>query len=163
MSVRDPLFAWLTIGLLCGCSGGSSVERRPTHKVSGTITMAGAPVANADVTFAPKDKQPVALGRTDSQGKYTLTTYSAGDGAVAGNYVVLVSKSGGSSTTGELSHEDFVSGRANPAAAHAGGGRGAPPPSGSLLPDKYASIATSDLEATVEAGKTNVFDFELKP
>lgn len=124
--------------------------------------MAGGPVADAVVTFSPQEGQPVAFGRTDSQGKYTLTTYQAGDGAVAGKYIVLVTKSSGgaSSDPGPVSHEAFVSGQAS-VTAHAAGGKSSAG-SGSVLPEKYSRTTTSDLTTVVSADQ-QTYDFDLMP
>jgi hypothetical protein len=151
--------------LSTGCSGGGAgAERKPTIKVSGTIKMAGGPVADAVVTFSPQEGQPVAFGRTDSQGKYTLTTYEAGDGAVAGKYIVLVTKSssGGAAAGGAtVSHEAFVSGQAS-VTAHAAAGKTGGAAASSVLPEKYSRTTTSDLTATVAPDQTT-YDFELQP
>lgn len=147
-----------------GCSGGGAgPERKPTIRVSGTITMAGGPVADAVVTFSPQEGQPVAFGRTDSEGKYTLTTYEAGDGAVAGKYIVLVNKSSGSGAGpgAAVSHEAFVSGQAS-VTSHAAAGKPGGSTPASILPEKYSKANTSDLTTTVSADKTT-YDFELQP
>ncbi len=149
---------------MTGCSGGGSgPERKPTIKVSGKITMAGGPVADAVVTFSPQEGQPVAFGRTDSEGKYTLTTYEAGDGAVAGKYIVLVNKSSGAGGggTASVSHEAFVSGQAA-VTAHAAAGKPGGSAPASVLPEKYSNASTSDLTTTVSPDKTS-YDFELQP
>lgn len=133
----------------CGSGGG---DRKPTHKVTGKITLAGGPVAEASVTFSPQEGQPAAFGRTDSSGAYTLSTYSSGDGAVAGKYTVLVSKGGAAPTSsGPPTHEQIASGAVNPAASHSGKGKQATASSGSLLPEKYLSLSTSDLTGEVKS------------
>lgn len=167
MSLRSGVSVVLCLGsllLATGCSGGAGAERKPTIKVSGTIKMAGGPVADAVVTFSPQEGQPVAFGRTDSQGKYTLTTYEAGDGAVAGKYIVLVTKSssgGTASGSGPVSHEAFVAGQAS-VTAHAAAGKSGGASASSVLPEKYSRTTTSDLTATV-APEQNTYDFELQP
>ena len=168
MSLSPRVVVVLCLGsslLTAGCSGGGDgAERKPTVKVSGTIKMAGGPVADAVVTFSPQEGQPVAFGRTDSQGKYTLTTYEAGDGAVAGKYIVLVTKSssgGAASGTGSVSHEAFVSGQAS-VTAHAAAGKSGGSAAGSILPEKYSRTTTSDLTVTVAPEQTT-YDFELQP
>jgi len=144
--------------VLVGCSGGSSTDRKPVFKVSGKITMSGGPVANAMVTFSPKQKQPVAIGKTDTNGQFKLTTYDAGDGAAEGEYVVLVSKSTASAPAGPVGHD--------PSKPHT------PPAHQQLtaaqsteagLPEKYSQISGSGLLAKVEKGGKNQFEFELKP
>ncbi|HUQ68679.1 MAG TPA: hypothetical protein VM165_04095 [Planctomycetaceae bacterium] len=127
--------------------------------------MAGAPVVGAFVIFSPKQQgQPVATGRTDDSGKFSLTTYNTGDGAVAGDYAVLVSKSSGATeaTGAGASHDAIASGKVNPGAAHAGGGKSGAAKSESALPEKYSDLGTTTLSATVKSGEANAFDLKLE-
>jgi hypothetical protein len=75
-----------------GCCGGAVGDgnREPVYRTSGKITLDGAPVADATVTFSPKGGGPPAPGRTNANGEYKLT---AEDGATACDFVVLVVKS----------------------------------------------------------------------
>ena len=88
-------FCGLTmISLLCaaGCGGGAE-GGKPVFSTKGKVTMFGAPLADATVAFAPTEQgQPTAIGRTDAQGQFVLTTYDYGDGAAAGSYKVVLSK-----------------------------------------------------------------------
>src|SRR6266850_685052 len=59
--------------LLAGCSGGHG-----TAVVSGTVLYKSQPVEGATVNFLPKGEGPNAKpahGKTDSSGRFTLTTY----------------------------------------------------------------------------------------
>jgi hypothetical protein len=66
-------------GMLAGCGGSNEYETTP---VSGVVTCEGKPVANATVNFTPlpEEGRPsgqrgrVALGLTDKDGHFTLTT-----------------------------------------------------------------------------------------
>jgi hypothetical protein len=153
------------IGLfLAGCSDGGAggQDRQKVYKVSGKITMAGGSVANALVSFSPKDKQPVATGRTGTDGRFTVTTYDAGDGAAAGEYVVLVVKDAGTAKAPTVMHGT------NPnafdgSAQHAASKAAAAPEASSSLPLKYSSVDQTDLHASVKADGPNEFNFELKP
>jgi hypothetical protein len=133
-------------------------DREDVYKVTGKITLAGAPVADANVSFSPKDKQPAAIGKTDSSGQYTLTTYDAADGAAAGEYVILVSKavSGSSSDSSSASDPDDPNYGKAPSEYP-------DEESTSSLPEKYSVVTTTDLTATVKAEGENKFDFDLKP
>jgi hypothetical protein len=151
-----------------GCGGGGG-DQVPVYPVSGTITIAGNPVANAVVTFSPEAKQPVAMGRTDTSGKYTLTTYDANDGAAVGEYKVMVTKAAPSTSGSATALHDpnnpraatEFSQQAHAAARKAGAGDGA---SDALLPEKYSRKGETDLRATVtEDGAKNAFDFDLQP
>jgi hypothetical protein len=82
--------AALLVGLVAGCTG--STRKKPV-KVEGSVLVDGQPMAGVEVTFSPIDgKGMAAQGRTDAAGNFSLTTYSADDGAVPGEYKVLVSK-----------------------------------------------------------------------
>jgi hypothetical protein len=163
---RVPWFAVLVIGLsVAGCTGGAvgSGDRQPVFKVKGKITMAGGAVPNAFVSFSPKGKQPVATGRTGTDGTYTLTTYDGGDGAAAGDYVVLVTKVSASPPTTTLGGHDpknIPSGASMHAAQNAAAAAG---DAGSTLPEKYGRREQSDPNTTVKSSNDNVLDFDLKP
>src|SRR5687767_7103434 len=81
----------VTVGIvLTSCSNSS---RPPTYPVTGIVTLQGKPVAGAAITFVPTAGDGVAASAiTDSEGKYALTTWEAGDGARTGEYRVKVSK-----------------------------------------------------------------------
>jgi hypothetical protein len=87
-------------GWLCGVLGGVLAVAGPgcggaglgPVKVNGKITLDNAPLAGANVTFVPQvtaGGQP-ASGRTDSAGAFDLTTFHSGDGALPGEYKVIV-------------------------------------------------------------------------
>jgi hypothetical protein len=60
-------------------------------KVSGTVTLNGQPVDGASVQFVPADGSGrQASGGTDKDGKFQLTTYENNDGAMPGEYKVVV-------------------------------------------------------------------------
>lgn len=163
LQIARSVLAGLALCVLAsGCSDGGA-DRKPTHPVSGTVTLAGSPVADASVTFSPTGQgQPVATGRTNSEGKYTLTTYEGGDGAVAGDYVALVTKSSASTTNDpQAVHEAYTSGKA-PASGHSGRGGSGGSDSGTALPDKYSNASTSPLTVTVKA-EDNTIDLQLEP
>lgn len=72
--------------LLAGCGGGP----RPV-KVSGTLTLDGKPVEGVTVQFVPTGgagRPAAALTRAD--GGFDLTTHENGDGALPGDYKVVV-------------------------------------------------------------------------
>jgi len=74
--------------VLVGC-GPSNPATAP---IDGTVTLDGAPLEGASVTFTPSEGGRPGSGTTDSSGKFTLTTYEAGDGAVLGQHKVTVVK-----------------------------------------------------------------------
>jgi hypothetical protein len=126
----------------CGSSGPTTVE------VTGTVTYNNSPVAGAAVMFQGGTGRP-ATGETDSQGKFTLRTFGADDGAVPGEYVVTITKV-----------ESVPPGQP-------GGDAGREPPTStrtppkSLIPMKYNDAKTSGLKETVSESGPNDFTFNL--
>ncbi|MGQ9506150.1 MAG: carboxypeptidase-like regulatory domain-containing protein [Thermogutta sp.] len=160
VSMLVPVF-WI------GCARGPAKPK--TYSVTGTVTLNGQPVEGATVVFVPKaavqaapgqatESGPrVATGETDAQGRYQLSTFSKGDGAVPGEYLVKVFKypkqQNPVGTPGGAEKEEY-----QPPAENV------PPPATprNLLPERYANENTSGLSFTVEA-KANVFDIQLTP
>jgi hypothetical protein len=73
----------------------SDVPMQKTVAVTGRVLLDGRPVEGLDVRFIPTDPtnfklQETPLGRTDADGRFTLTTYYTGDGAPKGEYLVAV-------------------------------------------------------------------------
>lgn len=124
--------------------------------------MNGTILPEATVIFSPLGDQPTATGMTDAEGNFTLTTYEFGDGAAAGSYKVLVTKTmvaasgdaGGG--LGDEGHEE----EAEKAAGHS---KKDAAPSTNLVPEKYSSPMTTVLDAEVKSSGDNKFEFEIKP
>lgn len=141
---------WVAALLACvvGCGGSSRPEPAP---VSGTVTYNGKPVAHATVMFTPKSGGASATGKTDENGKFTLTTFEPGDGAIVGEHVVTVTYTGPEGAEAE-----------NPESPEA---YGAPPEKAqeekSPIPTRYANPKTSGLTFEVKAGGPNEFNIEL--
>jgi hypothetical protein len=73
--------------VLIGCGGR-------TKPIRGVVTLDGTPVAGATVLFMPdsQDGGRPASGFTSSDGTFQLTTYKQNDGALPGEYRVLIQK-----------------------------------------------------------------------
>lgn len=69
----------------CGSPGTA-----PTVPVEGTLLHNGKPATAARVVFMPASGRP-AVGNTDEQGRFILSTFAPEDGAVAGAHKVTVS------------------------------------------------------------------------
>lgn len=140
-------FALVCLAMIVGCAGPAANPNRPaTVQVSGTVTYEGQPVEGATVAFLPKTpSDPGASGRTDASGKFTLTAFEPGDGAVPGSYLVTVVKT--EIEGGDVVQEDSTV---------------APPTPKSLIPEKYNNPQGSGLTADVKEGEANEFTFELK-
>jgi len=76
--------AFLLTAAGCGRGPGSPV------KVEGVVTLDGKPLPGATVTFAPVEGGRPASGRTDADGSFRLTTFRSDDGALPGEYKVIV-------------------------------------------------------------------------
>lgn len=148
----------LVLGLhLSGCSGDRGT-RATVFSVTGKITIAGGPLASAVVAFAPEEGQPTAIGRTNDQGVYTLTTYDSGDGAAKGKYAVTVSKYFAEAP--ESAGEGAEHGPQALSTSHSSkSGKAAN--NGNLVPQAYSDSTTTPLKFTVEE-KANTADFEVK-
>lgn len=146
---------------LVGC-GGSDFPK--TFKVTGTVTLGGKPVDGAMVTFVPSSGQKVAIGSTNADGQFKLSTFNPSDGAQPGEYKVTVTKFSVPPTgsppplePGVLADGNITESYAPPKANE----RAEASKDKNLLPEKYASDATSGLIATVAENNGNNFDFEL--
>ncbi len=140
-------FALVCSAILIGCGGPAEDPNRPaTVAVSGTVTYNGQPIEGATVAFLPKVPAGTgASGRTDASGKFGLTAFQPGDGAVPGSYLVTIVKTeaqGG----GEVQEDSSA----------------APAVPKSLLPEKYGNPQGSGLTAEVKEGAENQFTFDLK-
>jgi hypothetical protein len=121
-------------------------RRKPTFPVRGQVLYEGNPTPEALVIFHPlNDPDPRAmrpLGRVGADGRFTLTTYRAGDGAPAGDYAVTVSWQKEVDRQG-LPVEERKNDEPN------------------LLPDRYGKPGTSGLRVHVEAGANEFPPFRL--
>jgi len=157
-------FIVLSCFLLIGCKGSG----RPTiAPVRGTVTYHGRPVADATVVFLCQGAPRLAVGKTDAQGNYQLTTYESNDGAVLGNHVVTVKKykenaghAGENAVNVENMDEASRSKAIEKAMRQSAQEVSKAEKSGSLLPAKYANMKTSDLHKEVVSGR-NVIDLNL--
>ncbi|MGN6134450.1 MAG: carboxypeptidase-like regulatory domain-containing protein [Aureliella sp.] len=163
-SAHVPLLAVCVLAL--GCSAGQDPNRPPTYPVRGTVTLNGKPVEGAVVTFQPMEGKGSAVGSTDANGVYTLSTFNPSDGALAGQYKVSIAKyEGGVSPTssstnapGQLGPPGLPDDYAPPALT---GNVSRPTGPKNLLPAKYANPDSSALRATVDTGK-NEINFDMK-
>jgi hypothetical protein len=145
----------LTVGgflaLVSGCDS-TPEGRQPVANVEVTVTYKGKPVENAVVTYTSPAGPPPAFGKTDANGKSSLSTYEAGDGAVLGSHVVTIVKQEFDNVK-EDAPQDSPEYKPSPGASPI-------PVVKNLLPRKYMLPGTSGLTATVEKGK-NEHRFEL--
>lgn len=132
----------LTVAVVAtGCGRGPAVPLAP---VGGVVTIAGRPVGGGQIMFAPTSAGPTATGVIGPDGRYSLTTFKRGDGAMLGAHDVMIESMPDVSTT--LPEDILVTKKA------------APPPE---IPQKYNLPGRSGLSATVTSG-SNTIDFALE-
>src|SRR5262245_59804194 len=68
------------------CSRGG----RPVGQVTGVVTFGGKPVPPGTVMFVPVESGPPAYRDIGPDGRYQLSTYTPGDGAVVGTHKVMI-------------------------------------------------------------------------
>lgn len=166
MSWRSRDQQWMTrstvaclVGLVAstGCWGPGHDRWRdglpPAHPASGRVLFNGGPLEGATVVFIAAspgvNRTIAATGRTDASGRFALRTYRPGDGAIAGDHRVTISKS------------EMVTPSGQPAVPNEQGEVLGAMVEKSLIPEKYRSTTESGLTATVVAGGPNEFDFSL--
>lgn len=89
--------------ILAGCA-----ESRPlTYPVSGTVEFGDlSPLTVGFVEFIPEETGPSARGKLDSRGHFVLGTFETADGAIAGDYRVVIVQhfTGTKPSSGEHDH-----------------------------------------------------------
>jgi hypothetical protein len=146
---------WLLAAASCCCIGCFDLSDRPaTHPVKGRVIYKGKPVAGASVAFLASGAPSPASGTTDKDGSFTLSTFAPNDGAVAGTHVVTVKKLP-LEPEGPVPPADIEKAMQQQAQQIARAEK-----SGSLLPQKYAQEASTDLRLDVVEGE-NFFEIKL--
>jgi hypothetical protein len=113
------------------------------------VTLDGKPLAGAAVLFSPIEGGVPARGMTQDDGSVVLSTFKENDGSLVGTHRVAVTKV---ESVGFTTGSDGLSGKLD----------GRRIQTHSLIPERYASPATSGLEVRVERRGKNVFDLRLK-
>jgi hypothetical protein len=124
-------FAWVG---LPGCGGDSG--ELPTVPASGTVTYQGKPVAKGTIHFQPENGRPASAPIED--GKFTLTTYKEGDGAMAGKHKVAVDVT-----------EDVPGKEGDTTTKY-------------LIPQKYASPEQSGLSIEIPSSGSSKLEIDIK-
>lgn len=118
--------------------------------VEGVVLIDGAPVADATVVFVPKEEGGlVATGRSNSEGRFTLTSVRGGKpngGALVGDYAVTFSKADYDLKGTGKTRDDDLDGV----------------PLIHLIPRQYADVEKSGLRATVKQGRNVGPDFQFE-
>jgi len=139
-----------TIGLL-GCSGQN--QRPKVVPVAGSVKLNGVVVPDAAVTFMAVGSSPRnPLGTTDAAGNFKLTSYDTDDGAVPGDYIVIIVP--GLAADGKKPEERTPQDMINL-------GPGGTFEDQASIPAKYGDKKTSGLKRSVVDGDINEFNFDL--
>jgi hypothetical protein len=166
MFMTPTISRWvLCISIGCAVIAGCGrAQRWPalTEPTTAVVRLDGKPLAGAIVLLGPVGKGYASQGTTAADGKATLTTFSRGDGAVAGDYKVLVSLEDSRDNPALKLPDPAIDreayNRARDEAARAG------KPLylvRQLLPQRYVSFDTSGLDAEIRRGVANEVVLEL--
>jgi hypothetical protein len=152
----------LMVSALAGCSKQSTLDTVP---VTGIVTLDGQPVPGAKVVFAPSGGTgQAASGVTGSDGRYKLTTQEPNDGAMAGKYSVMISKTEGSlAAVDQAVKPNMTAEEATKAATEArDAAKEAEPTFKDMLPEKYKTAAGGLTADVIKGGKDINFELSSK-
>jgi hypothetical protein len=171
--------AWLLVaGLLAGAGGCNKGPSLKTYPVKGSVTYNGKAVSGATVSYVSTNPDsPVATGITDTDGQFSLSTYVKPTevlrGVVPGDYKVTITKlpSEANGGAGQVEYSESLSPEERSEQMTkmwefkkkreaAGGAANASKPKPEI-PEKYASVKTSGLNATVVTGENDPREFKL--
>ena len=142
-SIRPMALLLLVVAIGCGSGSSGPV----TYPVTGKVTLGGAPIADAAVSFVPLSPD-IGIGsgtaHTGPDGAFSVETQfdlgkSSKEGLPAGDYRISIIK---------LEHQ-------------AGEPSLSKPPK-NTLPQKYASPETSNLSASIKADGENFVELVLQ-
>jgi len=145
---------WLGLVLLvtvAGCSGGPAENPNwpKRYRASGTVSYEGKPIEGAEIVFYSADGKSTGTGKTDSTGKFHLSTYTDKDGVVAGSHNVTIRRVDVFDPTPK--DVDLSA-----------GGKALPLKMTWIIPEKYSISGKSGLTADVTEKGPNEFKFDLK-
>ncbi len=140
---RSNFVAALFLVASAALSGCSHSDHPKTVHVSGRVTIGGKPFPRPGLlsfaTIEPAEGFPgrPAAGSFDTSGNYSATAFGPGEGVIPGKYRVAI----------ECWTKPYS-------------GDGPKPPS--HVPEKYRSVATSDIELTIAPGDSaKTFDIDV--
>lgn len=82
-------YRWLLLLGLCVCAGCGGESGPELFAVTGTVTLNGKPLPNAELTFQPEDGAP-SSAKTDADGQYELMYSRGQSGALGGSHTVSI-------------------------------------------------------------------------
>lgn len=157
MNRRIALLLGSALGVMLCVSGCDSSDVKVVP-VTGVVTYKGAPLKTANIKFLPENG-PMAVGMTDENGKFKLTT-NGRPGATVGLHKVVITKvTGGTETASVPSSpkpEDMMKMQKDNMGKKNTGPK-------SEIPETYANPETSKLTADVSTkAADNDFSFDLQ-
>jgi hypothetical protein len=140
-----PVVVVILTLVAAGCS--KSIQQ-PTWPVTGVVEFDGKPLAGATIVFHAVDRakfkwKELPQGFTDSEGRFSIRTYTSDDGAPAGDYDVGIAMVQPTSDEGE-DQIRRVKGS-------------------TVIPATYADPKTSGIRVTVDRKKTVLPTITLAP
>jgi hypothetical protein len=135
-----PVLLAIVSGISCTGDG-----RRPVFPVRGKVLYENKPTPGALVIFHPVNdpdpRAPRPLARVEPDGSFSPTTYSAGDGAPAGEYAVTVA------WVKEVDNQNAPKEEQREPR--------------NLVPDRYSKPETSGLRVQIKQGDNELAPFRL--
>jgi hypothetical protein len=142
-----PVRLLTVVGLLAltGCGG------EKLGQVTGTVTVAGRPVAGGTIQFVPATGK-AAVGSINPDGSYTLTTYRTGDGALVGPHKVVIhaTRVGPGSVVPATFADELKPAKGD------SGKMLVPGKVEWIVPERYSDLISTDLTATVSGGDQTI-------
>jgi hypothetical protein len=140
--LRLQIICLVLLSILTGCNKGDP-RSKLLVPASGTVLYNNKPLENATVIFFNADEPTKSGGSavTTANGTFKISMYGNGDGSYPGNYIVAVSKVEVKSSLSEAEMLEYER-------------KGEPIPETSsqiisLIPEKYAAKATTDLRLII--------------
>jgi len=152
---RFPYLCFLCVSsvallALAGCGQADSSGDHPhVVKVTGTVRYQGKAVEGAEVTFNNTTANSTGTAKTDSSGRFALSTFGKEDGVIPGKQLVSIRR------------VDVID-KTPPDVDVTAGGKSVPLEYHWIIPQKYSAFGTSGLTADVTEGGPNDFPFDLK-
>jgi hypothetical protein len=148
--------AFALIGVIGGCSGGSSGPRLDPGKqatITGSVTFNGQPLPlDSSVYFSSKDTGTTAAGKLDALGNFSATAPDPKQGLSAGRYHIMVRPpTPPPVTANDPRYKDVMTGGAKPSIASS---------DSALIPKQFFSLETTKLVLEVKPGP-NTFNIDL--
>lgn len=139
--------AWVVAVAGCSSEDEWTAKRPKVHSASGLVKLDGKPLDDATVIYHSQSHALSAQGTTDKAGRFTLTTFDSGDGAVEGKHKVVITK-----RTYEKRKTKYDSAEEKSVALIPK----------ELLPSRYALPTTTNVEVEVSAKGDNSATIEIE-